>query len=235
MSDLAMLANFRGKPDRALSVFRYEGLAEGYDASCKHIGEIRTAAIQALQLTDGDIVFDVACGTGKTLCEMATKIGARGQAIGIEHSPEMAAIARQRVASLQRPDRVTLLQSAVEEVQLPGEASAILFCYTHDVLQSAAALENIFRHAANGARVAVVGNRLQSWWWAAPLNLWVCLRGWRYLTTFRGFRQPWRGLLTYCPELRVVETFHLGMSYLAVGRVVRHGDFQSLALARPAG
>ena len=216
-----MFANLCEKPDRTLSISRYKELADGYDVSCRFIGEIRAAAIQALRLTDGDVVFDVACGTGKTLCEMATKIGACGQAIGIEHSPEMAAIARRRVATAQLSDRVTLMQSSAEEAELPRQASAILFCYTHDVLQSAVALDNIFRHAADGAHVAVVGNRLQSWWWAAPLNLWVCCRGWRYLTTFRGFRQPWRGLLAYCPDLRVVKTFHLGMSYLAVGRVVR--------------
>ena len=216
-----MLANFRMKPDRALAVSRYEALADSYDASCKYIDEIRAAAIHALQLTDGDVVFDIACGTGKTLCEVAAETGSRGHAIGIEQSPGMAAIARRRVATAQLSDRVTLLQSAVEEAEIPRQASAVLFCYTHDVLQSAAALENIFRHTTDGARVAVVGNRLQSWWWAAPLNLWVCWRGWRYLTTFRGFRQPWRGLLAYCPDLRVVKTFHLGMSYLAVGRVVR--------------
>ena len=219
-----MLADYRGKPDRALSISRYEALADGYDASCKYIDEIRAAAIRGLELSDVDVAFDIACGTGKTLCEVAARVGVQGRAIGIEHSPEMAAIARRRAAAAQFADRFTLIQSAVEEAQFPLDANAILFCYTHDVLQSVTALENIFRHAANGARVAVVGNRLQSWCWAAPLNIWVCWRGWRYLTTFRGFRQPWRGLLPYCPDLRVVKTFHLGMSYLAVGRVVRHAD-----------
>jgi hypothetical protein len=47
----------------------------------------------------------------------------------------------------------------------------------------------------------------------------VCLRGWRYLTTFRGLARPWGGLLRYCPDLRVVATYHAGMSYLAVGHV----------------
>ena len=216
-----MLANFRGKPDPALSLSRYEALADGYDASCRFIGDIRAAAIHALQLRDGDVVFDIACGTGKTLCEVAAGIGTHGHVIGVEHSPEMAAIARERVATAQLMDRVTLLQAAVEDVKLLRKANAVLFCYTHDVLQSAAALNNIFHYAENGARVAVVGNRLQSWWWAAPLNLWVCWRGWRYLTTFRGFRRPFRGLMAYCPDLRVVKTFHLGMSYLAVGQVVR--------------
>ena len=220
-----MFADYLGKPDRALSISHYEVLADGYDASCKYIDEIRAAAIDALQLTEGDVVFDIACGTGKTLCEVAARIGAQGHAIGIEHSPEMAAIARRRVAVAQFEDRVTLLQSAVEEAEISHQANAVLFCYTHDVLQSAQALENTFRHAKNGARVAVVGNRLQSWWWAAPLNLWVCWRGRRYLTTFRGFRRPWLGLLPYCPDLRIVKTFHLGTSYLAVGRVVRHADY----------
>ena len=212
-----MLANLRRNPDAELSISRYRALAAKYDASCKHIAGARAAAIEALQLSDGHVVIDVACGTGATLCALAERVGLTGRVIGVEHSPNMAAMARERIAAAHLADRVTLIESEVEAVDMPSVADAILLCYTHDVLQSPDALENIFRHVAPGGRVAVVGSRLQSWWCAAPVNLWVCLRGWRYLTTFRGLRHPWRPLLAYCPDLHVTKTFHIGTSYLACG------------------
>ena len=213
------LANFRRAPNGALSISRYEALAPGYDRSCRFITKARFAAVEALQLGAGETAFDIACGTGATLPMLGDRVGPSGRVIGIKHSPSMAAIARQCVALAGHSDRVAIIGSAVERAEIPCSADALLFCYTHDVLQSAKALENVFSHAKPGARVAVVGTRLQAWWWAAPINLWVCVRGWRYLTTFEGLRHPWRGLLPYCPDVRVVETFHLGSSYLAVGRV----------------
>ena len=206
--------NLRRSPDRALSVERYRRLAEGYDDSCRYVGEARRTALEALGLRPGQKVLDIACGTGAMLPALADRVSPGGQAIGIEHSPEMVGLARNRVTAT---GHVTVLESAVEDAVFPHAADALLFCYTHDVLQSPAALANVFAHARPGARVVVIGNRFQPWWWAAPINLWVCLRGWRYHTTYKGFRQPWRPLLGFCPDLRVERTFHLGMSYLAVG------------------
>ena len=217
-----MWANFRKSPDRELAISRYESLAESYDQSCRFIGTARATALEALQLSPGEIVFDVACGTGSMLCALAAKVGADGRVIGIEQSPAMARLARARLASAGLgQERASVIEASVERAPLASTADALLFCYTHDVLQSHEALENLIRHSRPGARIVVVGNRFQPWWWAAPINLWVCVRGWRYHTTYEGFREPWRPLLVHCPELRVVRTFHLGMSYLATGHVVR--------------
>lgn len=217
-----MWTNFRSAPDRALSVARYRDLADRYDASCRFVGEARRGALRHLQLSPGETVFDVACGTGAMLPALSQCVGPTGHVLGIELSPEMAAIARARVqASVghQAGGGVALLESAIEEFSTPLLADALLFCYTHDVLQSRGALKNIITHARPRARVVVLGTRFLPWWWAAPLNLWVCVRGWRYHTTYQGFRKPWQMLSTYCPDLRVVGTYHLGTSYLATGHV----------------
>lgn len=205
----------RGAPDRGLSVARYRRLAARYDDSCRYIDEPRRAALEALGDLRGRTVFDVACGTGPMLAELARRVGPSGAVVGIEHSPAMAGIARERVRGLQ--ELVTVLETSVEEARPARMAEALLLCYTHDVLQSAAAVGSLFRYARPDARVVVIGNRFQPWWWAAPVNLWVILRGWRYHTTYRGFGCPWRPLPSYCPDLRVIRSFRLGMSYLAVG------------------
>jgi ubiquinone/menaquinone biosynthesis C-methylase UbiE len=201
-----------------MSIARYGSLAPEYDRACRYIDKSREAAVEALEVAEGQTVVDVGCGTGATLAALAERVGRSGRVIGIEHSPSMLALARARVAASGLADRVTLVESGAERAVIPDRIDALLFCYTHDVLQSPDALENLFRNAKPGARVAVVGTRLQPWWRAAPINLWVCARGWRYLTTFRGLGHPWRPLLDYCPDVRMLDTFHLGSSYLAAGR-----------------
>ena len=99
---------------------------------------------------------------------------------------------------------------------VPVAFDAVLFHFTHDVLQSPAALAHLFARGKPGARVAVAGARLASWW-LAPLNLWVMFRARHYLTTYAGLAQPWRNLLTYVPDLTVRPRL-LGTGYVAHGR-----------------
>lgn len=202
-------------PDRQQALARYRDLAQGYEATCTHIQGIRAAAIALLTLHEGDTVFDVACGAGAMLPALRQAVGARGRVIGIEQSPEMVAEARKQIAEAGMSN-VTITEAPVEQAALQWRADALLFCYTHDVFQSPAALTNLFASAQPGARVAVAGVKLTAWW-LAPVNLWMCYRARHYLTTYRGIGAPWRGLLAYCPDLRFHGTWHLGTSYLAAG------------------
>lgn len=212
-----MFANLRPAPDRELALVHYDALARDYDNNCRNILDIRRAAIDALRLGEGETVFDVACGTGTMLPLLAQRLGKQGRIVGIEQSLPMLAVARQRIKQEQLSSNVSLLGASVEEAQLTTQADALLFCYTHDVLQSPTALENIFRSTRLGARVVVAGAKFLPWCWGAPINLWTCWRGRKYLTTFKGLNQPWLHLLTYCPDLAMVRTFHAGTSYLAYG------------------
>jgi ubiquinone/menaquinone biosynthesis C-methylase UbiE len=216
---LASIGNLRLGPDRDAALARYRAMAAGYDATCTRILPLREAAIDSLALKGGETVFDVACGTGATLLPLAAKVGAAGKVIGIEQSPEMAEIARTRIEDSQSPARVTVLVAAVEDAPLAEDADALLFSYTHDVLQNPLAVRHLMRHARPGARLAVLGMRFLPWWWGAPLNLFTGYRARHYLTTFRGLSQPWKPLQPYSQDLRLVRSFHCGTSYLAVGTV----------------
>jgi len=215
----SLLGNLREGPDREAALESYRRLAQGYDASCRPIERLRLAAIDALELKPGDTVYDVACGTGAVLPELARRVGLHGRVVGIEQSPEMARVAAARFPEDVLPANVELLVAPVEEARPGAAADALLFCYTHDVLQSARALDNLLAHARPGARVAVLGLRLLPWWWGSPINLWKLWSGRRYLTTYRGLRAPWTLLAERVEALRVVRCFHIGTSYLAVARV----------------
>jgi SAM-dependent methyltransferase len=203
-----------GGPDRQTALENYRSLASGYDASCRRIEEARRLAITHLDVRPGDVVYDVACGTGATLPLLAAATGTSGLVIGIEQSPEMAALARQRVAGI---PTVRIVNCSVEDLHDVPLADRMLFCYTHDVLQSPKAVEKLVNSARPGCRLAILGARFLPWIWGFPINLFVAVRGRRYLSTFRGFRRPLALLSEHTQELEIVRTFHLGTSYLAVG------------------
>ncbi len=203
-------------PDRDRSLASYARLAAGYDRSSRRILHIREAALAALAPKPGETIFDVACGTGPVLARLAGAVGPAGRVLGIEHSPEMAAIARERLG--EDHPWVSVLVTGVEALDTPLRADAMLFCYTHDVFQSPAALERLARHAKPGCRVVVTGVRFLPWWWGWPVNLVTAVRTRPYLTTYRGLGHPWAGLERLCPDFRVLRSFHLGSSYLGSGR-----------------
>lgn len=204
-----------GGPDRKRALADYARLAPAYDASCKRILSLREAAITALALRPGETVFDVACGTGAALPALAEAVAPSGRVIGIEQSPHMASRASARIAHVAR---CTVVESSVEDLAIDARADAMLFCYTHDVLQSTRALERLRAHARPGCRVAVLGIRLLPWSWGFALNAFTLARAYPYFTSFRGLQAPWALLEGHCPGLRPSRHFHLGTSYLAVGR-----------------
>lgn len=182
------------------------------------IERLRLAAIDTLELRPGDTVYDVACGTGAVLPELVQRVGASGRVIGIEQSPEMAGRAAARFPDATSPSNVELLIAPVEEARPATPADALLFCYTHDVLQSPRALDNLLAHARPGARIALLGLRLLPWSRGGPINLWLLWRARRYLTTYRGLRAPWALFEERVEGLRIVRCFQFGTSYLAVAR-----------------
>jgi len=177
--------------------------------------ELRRRTIALLGLRDGDNVLDVACGTGLSFSLLAAAVGTSGRVVGVELSPEMTRLARDRIDAAGWPN-VSVIESAVEEVQLPEAFDAVLFNFTHDVLQSPAALARAFAASRPGARVAASGSKLYPWW-LAPANVVVRRINTPYLTTFAGLRTPWRALASYVPDLHVRSALW-GAGYLASGR-----------------
>lgn len=212
-----VLDNARRAPDRTLSNERYRILAARYDESCRRLGRIRRDAIDLLGLRQGETVCDVACGTGAMLPALARAVGPNGRVVGIEQSPEMAAIALWRVEETGAP-HTRVIVSAVEETAPGFAADALLLCYTHDILQSDAAIARLLELSRPGARIVIAGAKTLGWW-AAPLNLWKLWRSRNYLTTYRGLREPWARIAAHAPDLHLSRTYMAGTSYLAVGHL----------------
>src|SRR2546430_6241580 len=186
------------EPNAASAIERYRAHAEGYDASAARTMPLRQRTIAALRLRRGDAVLDVACGTGLSFPLLVAAVGGDGRVTGVELSPDMARRARERIASVGWAN-VIVIEAAAEDAALAGPFDAVLFNFTHDVLQSRAALARIFAATRPGARVALSGSKFLPWW-LAPVNAVVRRMNEPYLTTLGRMPQPWRQPAHYVPD-----------------------------------
>jgi SAM-dependent methyltransferase len=96
-------------PDRGRALDLYRTAAAGYDraVSGRLVDRYRRRAIDRLWLASGDSVLDVACGTGANFALLADRVGPAGRLVGVDLSPDMLAIAAERVRRM-RCENVTL-------------------------------------------------------------------------------------------------------------------------------
>src|ERR1039458_3305045 len=193
----------------------YREHARSYDRRTSAFQGYRQAAVEALPVRRGQVVLDVGCGTGLCHGSLQDKVGPRGSAVGIEESPEMVAVARERIEQ-EGWRNVTGVQSSAEDAQIADTADAALFCAVHDILQSPDALRNVLGKLRPGAGVAAGGGK-----WAAPwmvaVNLPVTMLHAPYVRSFEGFGRPWHHLEQLL-EAVYVPALALGRGYTLTGQ-----------------
>ena len=203
-------------PDRRRALEQYRHAAARYDRHMWFARGTHRAAVARLELEPGQVVVDVACGTGLNFKGIQDGIGPDGQLIGLDLSPEMLALARERVKAAGWRN-VTLVEAAAEDAELPGVPDALLFAFTHDVLRSPAALDNLLPRARSGARVVAAGGK----WpprWMVPVHAYVRVQAPRFVTTMEGFDRPWTLLAERVRDLEVRQR-SLGGAYVAWGQI----------------
>ena len=210
---LASAAEPHAGPDRDAALCQYRDRAATYDLELRPFEPQRREAIEALQLEPGQTVLDVGCGTGLSLALLLEGVGASGQVVGIEQSPEMLDLARRRLGS-PRPHGCRLQCAPAEQARLPARADAALFHFTHDVLRCPQALDHVLAHLRPGARIVATG--LQ--WappWAWPVNLFVLGAARRSVSTLSGLARPYDLLASRC-RTHEVHSRLLGAAFLFV-------------------
>jgi SAM-dependent methyltransferase len=192
----------------------YREHARSYDQRTSAFQDYRRAVVEALPLCRGQVVLDVGCGTGLCHGSLLDKVGPSGRVVGVEESPEMVAVARERIEQ-EGWRNVTVVQSSAEDAQIASLADAALFCAVHDILQSPDALRNVLSKLRPGAGVAAGGGK-----WAAPwmvaVNLPVTMLHAPYVRSFEGFQRPWHHLEQLLVDVHVHE-MALGSGYVLTG------------------
>jgi SAM-dependent methyltransferase len=98
--------------------------AEAYELIDLQLSPLGLRALEALGLCPGNIVLDIGCGTGQTLLQLAERVGAEGQVIGVDVAPLLLEIARRRTEPL---SQVRLIQADAQSLDLPAESTDAVF------------------------------------------------------------------------------------------------------------
>ena len=190
------------------------------DFDFSFIKPVRQKAVELLNLKSGDRVLDVGCGPGGSFPYLVHAVGSSGEVVGVEISPEISVNARRRIAK-NRWKNVEVIEAAAQEVQLTGMFDGLLMFAAADVYASEEALENIFPHLRDNARIAAFGAKLSSNRLGVILNpVLRMLFKLSFSTTPRPNYEPWHLLAERVEKLEIKEYFG-GSMFLASGSVAQ--------------
>ena len=199
----------RPEPDRAITLYRKA--AARYDQRTRWLSRYRRRGVEQRRLAAGVTVIDAACGTGVNFPQLQQHVGPGGHIVGIDLSPDMLTLARQRIHA-HGWHNITLIHAAAEDAPITGLADGALFSFTTDLLASPAAIGNILAHVRTGGWAAAAGFRSPAPW----LNPLARRLGRSYATCFGAFDRPWRHLETHLGDIHI-RTCGLGAVYIASG------------------
>ncbi|KQR48718.1 hypothetical protein ASF87_07700 [Microbacterium sp. Leaf161] len=166
----------------------------------------RLAGISLLDLSPGDAVVDLGCGTGLNFALLLDATGPSGVVIGIDRSAEMLAVAQRRIDREGWGDRVRLIRADAAELQPEavtrtvtelrgggdGRADALLATYSLSVITEREAAWRRARACLRpGARACIVDMQPPHGFWRvlSPLARLACATGGADISA-----RPWRML-----------------------------------------
>jgi arsenite methyltransferase len=198
------------------SISKYAKKALHYDGTAQRTDWIREHTINLLNLRAGEVVLDVGCGSGLSFGRLREKVGPAGSVMGIDQSPEMLGLAQRRIAE-NGWENTRAVEAFTEQVELPWQFDALLFHYTHDILQSESSVRNLLTYAKPNARIAIAGMKYFPLW-MEPLNVYAFFKNYAWNGNGAGLRRPWRHIERLA-ELAPIRSTQVGMGYITHGVV----------------
>jgi ubiquinone/menaquinone biosynthesis C-methylase UbiE len=136
---------------------RFDRFARFYDADYRHYAD-DLAAIADLAAEQGDPILELGCGTGRVLIPLA----AAGHTIsGIDISPALLDVTRQKIRNTQYAPHITLHQADLRTFDLSDKHFAFAFCTSNTLMHlttqadQVAALSNAYRHLRPGGLLMI--------------------------------------------------------------------------------
>lgn len=201
----------------------YQVWARTYDALVApyllgNEGRLRRETIRVLNLQPGQVVLDVACGTGRNFPLIQERIGPTGTLVGLDYTPAMLERAKARI---QRHgwENVQLVLGDAAQTTLERQFGAALCTFAMSVIPDYnGALQRMIAHVRPGGQVVIADAKRSSHWYARPFNGVADLLGWGAAADMS--RRPWEALAEMVDDFVYHEWF-MGFFYVAAGRA-RH-------------
>lgn len=190
------------------------------DFDFSFIKPVRRKAVELLDLKPGDRVIDAGCGSGGSFPFLLDAVGAAGEVVGIEISPETCVNTRKRIERNGWAN-VELVEAPAQEAGLEGKFAGLLMFAAPDVFASDNALDNILPYLKDDARVVFFGAKVPESRFGRVAG--AALR--KLMKTVspatpRPDSKPWDVLEKRLGEITVDEYF-FGLMFLASGRLGR--------------
>ena len=206
----------------------YVERAKRYDLGLKFYGLFgfrlnwyRKVAVEALSLSAGDTVIDLACGTGLNFDYLQKAVGEEGRIIGVDLTAAMLDQARQRVAA-NGWRNVDLIQADLAEYSFPTGVAGIISSYAITLVPE---FDSVIQRGAEAlrpsGRLAILDFKKPRDWpeWLIRLGAWLYKPYGVRLDL--AVRHPWESVNRYLHQVLFRE-FYLGGLYLSVGERVAY-------------
>ena len=199
--------------ERIRRKYRWNALI--YDAAVRRpTARLRALAVERLALRRGATVLDFGCGTGLSFDLLERAVGGDGRIIAVDVSPDMLAMAREKIAG-RGWKNIETIEANVERAPLaPESVDAVLCFYTHDIMNSPQALDVAAAALRPGGRFVAAGAKLARGLRGVLLNPFTLAISLPAITNLTGLDRPWSRLEERLGHLEIEE--HLwGTAYLA--------------------
>lgn len=177
----------------------------------------RKMAISALNLSPGDTVVEICCGTGLNFDLLHQQVGPKGRIIGVDLTGAMLAEADRRVRR-RHWTNVSLVQSDAAAFEFPQEVDAVISTFALTLVPE---YDQVIQKAASalsaGRRLAILDFKLPEKWPMWLIRFFVALARPFGVSLDLGGRHLWESVGRH---LRTVafEELYFGAAYLSVGQ-----------------
>jgi ubiquinone/menaquinone biosynthesis C-methylase UbiE len=140
---------------------RARDLAARLERRAKAADEVaaRDVYLGLLDITAGDRVLDVGCGSGAVTREIARRVGSRGLAVGLDPSPALLVEARELAEKAGFGDRIEFREGDARRLPIPDRSFSfdVVVCVTvlSHVPKGEAAIPELVRVLRPGGRLGV--------------------------------------------------------------------------------
>lgn len=202
----------------------YEKLAKDYDSHLKYyyllginIRQFQLDTVNALNLSEGDTVVELGCGTGLNFPFLLDIIGPTGRIIGVDITKEMLEQAEKRVGKNDWKN-VELIHCDIAEYNIPKDVDgiistgAITYSPSYDKV-----IKNGYDSLKSGKRFVIADYKMPS----GPTMIFTPI----VLFLAKSFgvkielmeRHPWESIEKYFEKTKLTESYG-GFLYISVGK-----------------